>query len=238
MGVEQIYNPVSGINRMITDIENSLEPILFELHPVLRLFSNINMQMVCVVFAALMFYLLFVRKHGIKRKLKDRKTYFILIGALLLFEVLNKNPLKIGPSFNFNFGIIVMPIVSKFLGPVLAAFFGVAQYMLQFLMYGAQSFDFPMMLIGGISGILYALFIYDKKTKYVRCFVAKLSVNLICNILLVPMVKTDSMTTELAKFISDRLIENVFLVPIQALVIWGALKLVRKLLNSLKYKKR
>lgn len=229
MGVEQVYNPMSGINRMVTDIENFMEPLLFEFHPVLHVISKMNLQIVSALFIILMFYILVIKRHSLIKRLKTRETYIISIAGLIVFALLNSNPIRFGPSFSFNFGIIVMPVISKFLGPVVAAIFGICQYGLQFLKMDGQAFSLSSMLIGSISGIFYAMFIYDKRTKYSRCFLAKLVVNILCNILLVPLAASESMTTELAEFITDRIIENIFLVPIQALVIYGALKIVKKL---------
>ncbi len=229
MGTEQIYNPMEGINRMLTDIEDFIEPLLFKYHPVLHLMSKVNIYIVSFIFVALLFYILVVRKHRLVKRLKEPETYIMVIGGLIVFYLLNLNPIRLGPSFSLNFGFVVIPVISKFLGPVVAVIFGLCQYALQFLRYHGQEFSLAQLFIGGISGIVYALFIYDRRTKYLRCLLAKLSVNILCNIVLAPLAISETMTPELAEFISDRIMENVFLAPIQALLIYFALRFSRKI---------
>lgn len=229
MGVDQIYNPMVGINRMITDIEAFLEPILFELHPLLHLISNMNLQIVSVVLVALLIYVVFVKKHRIIKRFTESETYIIAIVMGVLFIILNPIPVRIGPAFKLNFSLMALPVIAKFLGPVISVLFGICQYFFQFLDMSGQSFSASAMLIGGVSGLLYAIMLYDKRTRYIRCLVAKLTVNIVCNMILAPLVTSDTMTVELAKNISDRLLENIFMAPFQALVIFIALKIMRKI---------
>lgn len=226
---EQIYNPVSGINRMLSDIENTINPILFKMHPVMRILSDINLYIVLFVFLGLMVYLMAVKKHKLLNKLRNPKNYIIVAILLCIYAVLGARPLNIGSAFSINFGIIAAPIAAKLLGPVVGGIFGILQYLTSFLLHQGELFSVSTMIIAGISGIIYAVFIYDRRTKYLRCLWAKLTVNIVCNIILVPLVTTDTMTTELANSITERILSNIFLVPFQAFIIWLALIAVKKL---------
>ncbi len=227
-GGEQIYNPVSGINRMITDVENALNPVMFQLHPLMRIMGIINLGLVAGVFFLMLFYMYFIRKHRLANKLRNPENYITSAAVLLVYIVLNMHPLKLGPYIELNFGLIAMPVIAKQMGPLVACIFGFLQYGSQFLT-GQGDFSITSALLGCISGMIYARFLYDRRTKYLRCLWAKLLVNIVCNILLVPMVTGDVMTVELADQITKRLISNIFLAPIQAAVIYAALLGYRKI---------
>lgn len=229
MGEEQIYNPVSGIDRMLNDIKSAINPVLFKLHPTMRLLSSVNIYLVSAVFLLLLFYLTAVKKHRVINKLKNPRNYILMGVLLFVYAVLNSRPFRIGTNYELNFSIIAAPIAAKLMGPIVAGIFGIFQYITAFLLHQGETFSASTMILAGISGLIYAMIIYDRRTKYLRCLWAKLTVNIVCNILLVPMVTTDTMTSMLADSITTRMLSNIFLAPFQALIIWLALLGVRKL---------
>lgn len=233
MNEEQIYNPVAGFNRMIEDIEDFLNPLIFKLHPVFRIMSIMNIFVVILVFAAMLFYMVYVRKHRVAKKLKRSTNYFAAGILLLIYAILTETPLKIGPAISLNFGLVIMPLAAKLFGPVLTGAFGILQYATSFVMHSGEAFSLSSMLVAGISGMIYGWFIYSRRTKYMRCFWAKLTVNMVCNILLVPMVQGETMTTELADAITMNIVSNIFLVPVQALIIFASLLLMKKIRKML-----
>lgn len=228
MGADQIYNPMAGINRMISDIENTITPILFRMQPILRIMGSINTYLVAAVFLLLILYMKLRRKHSIIKKLKQPSNYIIVGAMLIAYVFLSVHKIELGPYISLDIGVVIMPIIAKTMGPLVAAIFGIFQYAGLFLFYDGMQFSITSMLLAGISGILYAWFIYDKRTRYLRCLWAKLTVNIVCNILLVSVVTTDVMTTEVAQAYVHRIISNIFLVPVQALIIFIALKLYKK----------
>jgi len=225
---EQIYNPVEGINRMIADIESFINPIVFRFHPLLRLLSIINIFLVILAFGLMLAYLIFVRRHHIARKLKNPSNYFAAAFLLLLYMLLTETPLRIGPDISLNFGMVVMPMAAKLFGPILAGGFGIVQYGASFIMHSGEAFSLSAMLVAGLSGMIYGRFIYAQRTSYLRCLWSKFLVNIICNVLLVPMVTGNTMTTEIANAITQSIVVNIILAPVQALMIYAALLLQKK----------
>ncbi len=228
MNSEQIYNPVVGINRMITDIVGFFEKLVFKIHPLLRVMSLANIYIVVAVFVGLLLYMIHVRKHTIMSKLKRSTNYFAAAVLLVIYAFLTEAPLRLGPSLSLNFGLVVMPLAAKLFGPILSGIFGMIQYGTSFIMHSGESFDFASILVAGISGMLYGWIIYGRRTKYLRCLAAKLVVNIVCNIILVPLVAGEVMTTELAGVVARDMATNIFLAPVQALAIYIALLLMKK----------
>ena len=87
MGADQIYNPMTGINRMISDIENTITPILFRMQPILRIMGSINTYLVAAVFLLLILYMKLRRKHSIIKKLKQPSNYIIVGAYRICFSV-------------------------------------------------------------------------------------------------------------------------------------------------------
>lgn len=228
MREEQIYNPMSGINQMISDIVDFVNPIVFKLQPIMRVMGIVNLYLVIIAFAALLIYLVCVRKHKIGSKLKESNTYIFAAVMLAIYVFLSKTPIRLGPSMSINLGLFVMPIFAKKKGPLLACFFGAIQYMAMFAVHSGEAFSLTTLLLASISGMLYGRFLYAQRTTYIRCLFTKLIVNMVCNVIFVPMVIANSMTMELANAITMNIVSNVALAPLQALVIYLAFIAIKK----------
>lgn len=229
MNGEQIYNPVDGINRMIVDIEGMFGGLVYKLHPVFRLLSIVNIYLVIAVFLGLLAYMIFVRKHTIRTKLNRPTNYFAALILLLLYALLTEAPISLGPDTSFNFGLVVMPLAAKLFGPILTCAFGMLQYGTSFVMHAEEAFNVSALLVAGISGMIYGWIIYANPTNYLRCLKAKILVNIVCNIVLVPMISGNLMTAELASDITHKIVTNILLAPLQSFAIFVALLIMRKL---------
>lgn len=228
MNNEQIYNPITGISRMIEDIESIVNPVVLSSQPLLRVISIVNIYIVAAILIGLLAYMIIIRKHTVVNKLTNPRNYFAAGALLLIYAFLAEAPLKMGPDMSLNFGLVVMPMAAKLFGPVLAGAFGVLQYATSFVMHSGEAFNLSAMLVAAISGILYGWFIYMYKTSYLRCLWAKLTVNVLCNVILVPFVTGDVMSEQLVDSITQNIVNNIVLAPLQALAIFVALLILRK----------
>ena len=229
MSEDQIYNPVSGINQMITDIEEFVNPLVFSFQPIMRIMGMINTYLVIGLFFAMLFYLIFIRKHRIKAKIFDNRTYIFSGIMLAIYMFFTETPIKLGPYISLNFAVFVMPIFAKKMGPVMACIFGIIQYAAIFITHSGEAFNLVSMLLGAMSGMLYGFFMYRRRTTYIRCLYSKLIVNMVCNVFLVPMVMGDTMSAQLADAITRNVVANIVLAPIQAAVIYAALRVYKKI---------
>ena len=220
------YKIVTGISRMLSDIEGFVTPVTQQLYPVLRYLSRINIWVVSVVFAAMLGYLLFIRHHHIMKKLKRSVNYFSAGALLLIYVLVSETPIRVGPVVNVNVGLIVMPLAAKLFGPVLAGGFGIIQYI--------TSFSISSMLVAGISGMIYGRIIYMRKTTYLRCLWAKVLVNVVCNIILVPMFNAEVLTNEMMTVIVRNISMNILLAPVQALMIFVSLIIMKKIRKGIR----
>ena len=231
MGEAQFYNPIEGFNRMIFDMEGFIEPVVEGMLPVASFFSTMNFYIIAVVFVGVLAYMIFVRQHSFVRKLRTPKNYFaaiIFLGIYLFFlnasMTLGVN--SIGQEITFGLDFVVMPMAAKMFGPIVGCIFGMIQYGSAFLVRN-ETFNVGYMLVAGISAMLYAWVLYQRRTKYLRCVTAKLFVNIVCNIIFVPFYSTYGAELT-ASALANQLIVQIVFVPIQAVFIYIALILLRK----------
>ena len=231
----QIYNPMDGINRMVTDFESLINPLVYTFQPLMRTMGLINMPLVIIAFGLILFYLVFKRKHTIKTKLADPKNYYFLGAMLFIYIFLADNPIRLGPTFNISLGLVVMPIVAKKLGPLVAGAFGIVQYASMFILHTDEIFNITNMLIASIGGMLYGWILYMRPTTYLRVLWAEFSVNILCNVILAPLITVDAMSVELANSITSTISSNILLAPLQTAAIYLsiiALKRIKEAMNE------
>lgn len=232
MGEVQIYNPVDGFSRMVSDMEHTLTPILNKIEPILKGLSSINRYLIIGLFLVLLWYMLFVRHHSVMEKLKTPTNYFAAIIFLGIYLFLTDASLRfgkdsLGQEMKLSLDFIVMPMSVKLLGPVVGCFFGMIQYGASFLVRD-EIFNLEFMLVAGISAMIYGRFLYKRRTGYIRCFTTKLLVNLVCNVLLIPFYSLWS-PEFVVSAITNQLVFQIVLTPIQALAIYISLIVFRKI---------
>ena len=236
MGEAQFYNPIEGFNRMISDMEKFIEPVVERLLPVASFFSTMNFYIIVAVFVGVLSYMLLVRQHSFVGKLKNPKNYFaaiIFLGIYLFFlnASMKLGVNSMGQDITLGMDFVVMPMAAKMFGPIVGCIFGMIQYGSAFLVRN-ETFNVGFMLVAGISAMLYAWVLYQRKTRYLRCVTAKLFVNIVCNIILVPFYSTYGAEFT-ATALANQLIIQIVFVPIQAVFIYIALILLRKTKNTL-----
>ena len=225
---------LSGFDRMIEDANRAAEPIFEFFKPFASFLHSVGLYLAAGVFVLLMAYLIFVRKHTVKKKLCNKKNYIFIFVMLALYVVLS-----VLSSFNtyidINLNIVAITMVAKQLGPVISGVFGLLQYFAALIVTDVN-ISVASMLVAGISGMIYAIFIYDKKTSYINCLKAKLMVNIVCNIILVPATAPADALGTVSSGMLNRIVSNIFLAPVQALIMFAGLVLLKKYKKNLEQK--
>jgi len=102
-----------------------------------------------------------------------------------------------------------------------------------FILHSGEAFSITNLLIAAISGMLYGWILYVRPTTYFRVLWAKFAVNMLCNVILVPMLTANVMSTELADFITNTIVSNIMLAPIQAVVIYASIMALKRLKDAM-----
>lgn len=234
MGDIHINSPEIGLSRMLGDMEKFLVPGIEGIMPGISFIGKLNLYLVIVVFLTMLWYMLFVRKHSVLNKLTRPTNYYaaiVLLGIYLFLSsaYLGLGTTSVGQSIRLSLDYIVMPMAVKLFGPIVGCFFAMIQYCASFIIRGNEEFSFAFMMVAAISALIYGRLLYRQRTTYIRCFVAKLIVNLVCNLLLIPYIPLTGQEHIVATIISDQLVLQVVFAPIQALAIYASLLVLRKI---------
>lgn len=141
-----------------------------------------------------------------------------LLGALSVVLSYIKFPL--GEHLNLTFSFIAVSLVGYMYGPVVGICYGLVLDPIKFILNPYPPYMPLYTLIEGCAGLLYGM-LYKKKITYLRCLGVKLSVNVICNIILTTLVTAYTYKWTLAHLIASlplRVIKNLVLVPFEAAI--------------------
>lgn len=149
------------------------------------------------------------------RKLKNM-VYIAMLCALNV--VLSYFSIPLGPELKIGLSFLTMTVIGYLYGPAVGGICGLILDQVKFLVNPSGDYLLIWSIIEISAGFLYGLILYKKKPSVSRCFVAKLLVSLLCNILLTPLLLTVLYGGGMAGFItriSARLLKNVLLLPIE-----------------------
>ena len=177
--------------------------------------------------------------------LKNVRT--ITLTAILIALTIIGNRLLIIPvmpgMLEIRFGFIFLATIAFLFGPVAAFFAGFTTNMLGFLLFsGTGGFNPLFDLNIGLSGVLYAVFLYRRnpKSEYFIIWIlaARASVNFICHIIInthllimfgfIPQGTAGVITTV-------RVFRNIALLPVEIIVMMIIVKFVADYANKYKF---
>lgn len=223
--------PEGGIDRMITDLNLFMYPKIAAVRPLLAVLARLSFIIVPVIFLAFVAYVVFIKKHNILNKFTKTKNYIWYAGFLVLYLLLSGLKYDFGYGLGVNAGRVVLPVAAKFFGPVVGGIFGMLFYGISCLENGG-GFSILSILIAAVSGIIYGIIFYRKKTRYTRCLGCKIFVGIFCNSFMSVIAMCDPAVTDLAEMIVNSTVASVIMSPISALGIYLAFRLIRLIKNA------
>ena len=218
-----------GINHIFEAAVKNISNVVYDKFDIIDWINRNNIYLVLIFFVILSGYMFFWKKYRIRKSFNKPINYVIVIGLLVLSVFLSKSPFRLSDKIGLNLGLVLLPLIMELYGPLMACIFGILQYVATFMISPDELFSWSLMLLGGISGILYSVLLYRKKAGYIECLFTKLIINVVCNIVLIPLENAEVMSTGLAESISERILLNVLLVPLQAFIIYLTLRITRNI---------
>ena len=144
-------------------------------------------------------------------------TRHLVLAALLVALRVAIRSVSIPIAENLYVSVVFLPnaLGSLIYGPVVALIAGAASDLLGSFLFPRGPFFPPFTLVEMLSSFIFALFLYKAPLKVWRVAAAKLSVNLLCNILLTPLFLAWMLGR--AAIIADlpRIVKNIMLFPIE-----------------------
>lgn len=222
----ELYNPENGILRMFSDLENYIYPIFLKSQPLLYALASIAFIIIPLIAVGILSYLIFYKKYRFFNKFTKRNNYIWWGIALLVYIALSFTKKNIGYDLTLDASRLILPLIAKFFGPYISGIFAVLQYLLMSLINGGRC-SILLLLIAAISGMLYGIFFYRKRSRYSRCLGGKIVVNIVCNVFLTTFVLYAQSSHNISHQLTYATIESVLLAPIQAIFIFLLFRLVR-----------
>lgn len=223
-----LYDPENGVMRMFSDLESYIYPIFMKSQPLLYALAKIAFIIIPIIAIGILSYLIFYRKHRILNKLTKKNNYIFWGAALVIYVCLFFTKVSFEYGFSIDASRLVLPVIAKFYGPYIAGIFAIIQYLVMGLI-GGGNFSFLLMLIAAVSGMMYGILFYRKRSKYSRCLGGKILVNVICNVLLTTFTVYTQSSHNIAYQLTYATIESVLMAPIQALFVFLLFRLIRLL---------
>lgn len=146
----------------------------------------------------------------------------VLVWAALIVAVrvaVKSIAIPVGQSLNITIGFLPNALGSMVYGPVVALLAGAVSDVIGALLFPMGAFFPPFTLVEMLGSLLFALFLYRAPLKFWRIALSRLSVNLLCNLLLTPIFLA-WMSGRAAVLVSaPRIAKNLLLFPAETLLL-------------------
>lgn len=129
----------------------------------------------------------------------------------------------IAPGLSFGFDFLINSAGSMIYGPVVALLVGAISDTIGAILFPVGPYFFPFIVVEMLSGFIFALYLYRAKLSPIRIILSRLTVIIICNLLINPAIMTWNNYLFYGsgyEFITlARVIKNVALFPAESIVL-------------------
>ena len=196
-------------------------------------FSNIWVGAAFIITLFVILLALTARKYGedFSRSLKRPQTLAICAMLIALNVALGYFSVDVTAYLRIGFGFITLPVVTMLFGPLAGCVAGMLQDLISFIIKPTGGYLFTLTLNVGISGMIYGLMLYKKKITFARILLTKLVIIIVVNIILNSIGLAPSVGSGLVGILPSRIIKNFLLLPIQSVIVYALLKIVKGRIN-------
>ncbi len=211
-------------------IKELLKAILQPLKEYCGIFSNFwtGLGVVGVIFALFLGYSIIKYGNQFGKLMGRSKTLVISALMIALNIVLGYYSIWFSSYLRVGFGFVTQPIVAVLYGPLVACMTGMIQDILSYLINPVGGYIPVYTLCVGISGMVYGLMLYRKPLTFSRVVLVKTIVLLFANILLNSIALAPTVGSGFIGILPARIIKNLLLLPIQIVVVYLVLKLLKR----------
>lgn len=216
----------------------------------LELLCRYNVLISIIVFAIMLAYLIiFDGKQNIfnKKKINDFGIHnfenpiniTVCVCLVPIYIFLSNKTVNLA-SFGLgtvSIHAIVLIIVAKLYGPLVAGAFGAVQCFASYIENPGDPLMLGLFFIYAVGGMIHGLILYGYPTSLWRCFVTRCIAVFVCNIVLIPLVRAGVYTynSPLSVFIPQTITTNLVQIPVQSVAGYVALLGVKFLQKHIKF---
>lgn len=160
------------------------------------------------------------------KELTDLRTLIFAALIIAIRVVLKQAFIPVGEHLSIYFGFMFAAVGGSIYGPVMALIVGTITDLLGFVVAPTGAFNPIFTLVEVLSTFLYALVLYRQKITFGHIFLAKLSVNVLANMMLQSWAMSFVYGKAFYVYVVPRILKNIVLLPFEVIilsVIFGAL---------------
>lgn len=195
-----------------------------------KLFSNFWLSAVVIsaVFAIVLIYTILRKKMVFKKNVKNVRTLAMCALLVAINIVLGYFYIPISNYLRIGFGFMTVPIAAALFGPGMACLTGITQDVVSFVLKPTGGYLFTYTLSVGTGALIYGWMLYGKKITFWRVFVTKAVIVVFVNIILSSIALAPTVGAGLIGILPARIIKNLLLLPIQAVIVYFILKITER----------
>ena len=163
--------------------------------------------------------------HGL-RHLRALVTAAMLLAVQVLLGLVAAIPL--GPSIRISFGYLALSTTGALLGPAASMINGALADVLGAIIHPIGPYFPGFTLTGLVSGAIYGTMLYGREITLKRVLLTKLLIDVICNLLLNTLWINLLYGKAILAILPARLLKNALQYPVDVLLLYPLLKLVRR----------
>lgn len=155
----------------------------------------------------------------------------VIIAMLLAMQVIlgTLAAIPVGPTIRISFGYLALSSTGALFGPVASAINGALADIIGFLIHPTGAY-FPGFTITGIvSGLIYGFGLFRREPTLIRVLIVKLLIDVICNLLLNTLWLNMLYGKAFWVLLPSRVLKNLAQYPVDVLLLYPLLKLVRRI---------
>ena len=212
-------------------LKSAVASVIKPMGAFLNVFSNfwIGAALIAAVFVILLVINILRRKTNFLKTLKSPYTLAICAMMIAVNIALGYYTLRLSSYLRIGFGFVTQPIVALLFGPAVCCITGISQDIISFVMQPTGAYIFTYTLNVGIGGMIYGMMLHGKRVSFWRVFLTKLIIISVVNIVLNSIVLAPTAGGGMVGILPARIIKNILLLPIQAVVVYILLKATEKL---------
>lgn len=155
------------------------------------------------------------------RLLSNTRALTMAAMLIALNVALSSVRVQITPELRLSIGFVTQAAAGMLLGPVVAMLTGAAGDIVSLICFPTGAFFPGYTLTAVVGGLLYGLMLFGRpRIGYLRALAAKGVVSLACNILLNTLWLTMTTGRGMLALLPARLIKNLCLLPVEALLLY------------------
>ena len=173
---------------------------------------------------------------------KNMTKRLCVIAVLIAMQIVlgRITAINVGNYLKISFGFIPIAVCGILTGPFWTLLMAAVCDILGALLFPTGAFYWGFTLVAASGGLIYGLFLYQKKESIIRCMLCTMIVALFCNILLntVFLIRIGAMVGPenegFRAVIYTRVLKNLIQFPVNGLILFGVLKALHRIPASLR----